>query len=1208
MGGEDKIKYSDLISPDDSIKALIAQLTELNRTYGTVLEVVKSGAKDIVSQLKSMSSATSAGRAEIDEAAISANRLAKAEKDLAFSMSETGKQVAWLKSQTASQNKMSVENRKWSEALIGSYDRLKFQVKDLTKRYKELSTAEREGEKGSRILGQLQDKKKKIAELDAQMKLHVETLSAVEKAEKKLAFLRSEEGQRLLELKRLINEEVAAHRTERESIDEVSEAMNRLKAAQSGRRVLAHQYNIEAKEQNKIAKLQAQMLISEEGSYNKLAAQYELNKIKLNAMSAAERQAVDVGKKLEAETQALYTQMTKLQEAVGNHRLSVGHYAKSWDGLGISVSQVVRELPAAAVSMNTFFLGISNNIPILVDEINKLREANRRAVAEGKPAKSVIGAITSSLLGWNTVLVVGLTLLSMHGKAIIDWVSTLIRGGKAAMTATELVETLNEELKNNTGALGDNIVSVHKLSREWKSLATKKEQLQWIRDNKSEFDQLDVSVRNVSDAENIFVKHTDTMIAALKLRAKATAAYSAAAKKYEESFIKQQEAEAMTNREASFFENLAGSSLFAGLGILNPSLIGPIAQSGLTKQSGEFIKNTLIKQKREEAKAAEADAKALYKLGDANAELAAKELKRVNIGEAHKYKKDRTRTPRERDLTDAINRMALSVQKKYEQSITDLERNEYDKRRKDAVDAANAKIRELKETYRKNEEYLADEKNRYEELTEDEVKMVQEAQKQIRKTINNTQAQLAYELTQIRKDEQISELRIQEETIRLRLEAVKKGSEEELELKLKTAKISQKIALLENSKKPISQQQNPNDIIVGFGKQETGLKASFEMERFDQQQALDSARFNEVSRSEYELTRFRLEQEKDRWQKQIDLAKEGAIDWSDVQIQEAESIVKGINRELDELEDPLALIGEKGLGGALLTKLGFDDRQIDALDEAVGIVLDNLQAIADAEVEIAEAAVSAAEKRVEAAQSAYEAEIEARNNGYANNVATAKKELQQEKKNQLEKQKLLEQAQKRQEAINTVVQASSLITASANIWSSLSSIPIVGPALALAAIATMWGSFAAAKIKAKQVTATASEEYGEGGLEILEGGSHASGNDIDLATKNSRGKNMRAEGGEALAIINKKQTRKYRKQLPGIVEALNKGTFEDKYVRAFEQGDALQAQLIASQTNIDLSRVEQDVAEIKRQNSVKYYPVGDGSMLMIKGNVKCYIK
>ena len=95
---DNKIKYEDLVSPDDSVKQLIEQLTELNRVYGSTLEVVKNGAKDIVTQLKAMSSATSEGRAEIDESTAAANRLVRAQKELKFAMSETGREVAWLKS------------------------------------------------------------------------------------------------------------------------------------------------------------------------------------------------------------------------------------------------------------------------------------------------------------------------------------------------------------------------------------------------------------------------------------------------------------------------------------------------------------------------------------------------------------------------------------------------------------------------------------------------------------------------------------------------------------------------------------------------------------------------------------------------------------------------------------------------------------------------------------------------------------------------------------------------------------------------------------------------------------------------------------------------------------------------------------------------------------------------------------------------------
>lgn len=454
-------------------------------------------------------------------------------------------------------------------------------------------------------------------------------------------------------------------------------------------------------------------------------------------------------------------------------------------------------------------------------------------------------------------------------------------------------------------------------------------------------------------------------------------------------------------------------------------------------------------------------------------------------------------------------------------------------------------------------------------------------------------------------DQQI--LNIRKQNVEDQLALVKKGSDEELELLLEQNEVARQLALSENAAKPAAEQVSTSVINKKFDKSKSQIEGQFELTQLQQQQSLDEAVFNEVEHNETEISKFKLEQEKERWQKQIALAKAGSLDWSQTQIEAAEATIKGIDRELSELDDFIGNIGKKGLGGTLLEKLGFSDDQIDALSNAVSIVIDQLQSIADTEVEIAEQAVKAAEKRVEAAQSAYDAEVEARNNGYANNVATSKKELEQEKKNQQQKQKQLEAAQRRQEALNSVLQASSLITASANLWSSFSSIPIVGPALALAAIATMWTSFAVAKVKAKQVTASQSEEYGEGGLEFLEGGSHASGNDIDLGTHNKKGKRMRAEGGEALAIISKKRTRKYRRILPDVIDSFNKGTFEDKYLNAFAGSDKMNITLNSS-NNIDLSKIEKDVQSIRKHNETKYYVMPDGSMIMQYKNVKRIIK
>ena len=456
-------------------------------------------------------------------------------------------------------------------------------------------------------------------------------------------------------------------------------------------------------------------------------------------------------------------------------------------------------------------------------------------------------------------------------------------------------------------------------------------------------------------------------------------------------------------------------------------------------------------------------------------------------------------------------------------------------------------------------------------------------------------------------DQQILEAR--QTDIEAQLKLVQKGSEDELKLLLQQNEIARQLALAKNAAAPAAQQQSTSVINAQFDKSGAQIQGQFEMTGFEQQQALDEAIFNEIERNEREITRFKLEQERDRWEKQIALAESGGLDWSQAQIDAAKATVVGIERQLTDLDDIIKNIGKKGTGVTLLEAMGFSDNQIDALKDAVNIVIEQLQSIMDAEVELAEQAVEAADARVEAAQKAYDAEVEARNNGYANNVATAKKELEQEKKNQLAKQKQLEAAQKRQAALQTVMQSVSLTTASANLWSAFSSIPIVGPALALAAIATMWTSFAAAKIKANQVTAgAASEEYGEGGLEFLEGGSHASGNDIDLKTKNKKGKNMRAEGGEALAIINKRNTKRYKKVLPDVIESFNKGTFEDKYLNAFASSDNLNVELNSNSTNIDLSKIENDVQHIRKQNEVKYYALKDGTVVIQRRNVKRIIK
>lgn len=1297
---DDVIKESDLIQSDGSIDKITQSLELLIDSYGEMVAAIKKGSSEMVDAIKNMSTTTREGRAALDDAARAAQRLERAQKEYEFAQTDIGKEVADLKSKTAALNRTTAESKKMLELQAGSYERIRIHLKHLIDLYKTMS-AEQRASRGDDIIRQINEQRSKLAAMDEQLKAHVTQISKVQKAEEKLAYLQSEEGQRYLELKAKIREVMAAHTANKTQVDALTQAQNRYNQAADATNIQIRELDLQTKVLNKTAKYQAQINQSAEGSYNRLAAQYALNKIKLNAMSAAERSATDTGKKLEQETAAIYKEMIRLQEATGNHRLSVGNYAKSWDGLGMSVSQVIRELPAAAVSLNTFFLGISNNIPIVIDEIKKVRMENAKLQAEGKSTVSVTKQIVKAIFGWQTALIVLLYALSANGKEIIDWIGKAIRGKAVAESMADAFHNIGQELKNTNANFGENVAQLQVLGDKWKELGGNLEkQKQFIKDNKEEFHNLGVSVNDVNDAENVLVKNTAALVIALQYRAKAAAGMKLAADKYNEALQKQAELdEELAKGPRTSDEALTSLAVNFGTRGTSAGAITRGTQREKAAAKAKFKSRVATMQSEVDALNKEGDqyVQASYN----NLRKLRKTLEDAGIDEYNKEddekkkkkkKKTRTpRTPRERDLTDTIWKNDLTIQKKYEASITALQRDEFKKRKQEAVDSAEATIREMQEKFRKNEVFLAGKKGN-KPLTDEQRRQVQKQQEEIAATIKNTQRKLNLDLQDIEDEQQINSMTKLRQTMKFRYDTVsaeiekekklrlqqlddreaayttkaatvskkgqtevevtsqatpeqlaawhqeraqieakydqiildlrakeiqeqlylvKKGTDEERQLLLNQVENARKLALAQNRAKPIEQQESESSINAKFNKQKLSVSGSNSLQNFQQQQALAKSEFDLATHTADEIKDYELTQEIALWKEKIALAKSGALDWSQAQIDEANNVVKKLEEDQKKLRKSglslIGRIGKYGPTGFLLSYMGFDDNGIQAWNDACSQVVSNLQEIAQAETDIAQAAVDAAEKRVEAAQSAYDAEVEGRNNGYANQVATKKKELQQEKKNMQEKQKLLEQAQKRQEAINTVVQASSLITASANIWSSMSSVPIIGPALALAAIATMWTSFAVAKVKAKQATAAANQEYGEGGLEFLEGGSHASGNDIDLHQKNSEGKNMRAEGGEAMAIINRRNTRKYKRVLPDIVDSLNKGTFENKFSRAFNKADSLQAQMITVETTTDLSNIERGVEAIKKQNSERVYPLGDGRTLIIKGNVKRYI-
>ena len=196
------------------------------------------------------------------------------------------------------------------------------------------------------------------------------------------------------------------------------------------------------------------------------------------------------GQELLASIQQADAKIKQLDASIGNHQRNVGNYASGWNGLNMSIQQIGRELPSLAMGWNTFFLAISNNLPILTDEIKRAKDEYNALKAAGQQATPVWKQVVSSLLSWQTALTVGITLLTMYGSEIIDWVSGLfkaqkqldlgkesvkafndamLKGGKSAQQEVTTLNLLYDATQNLSRGMNERLAAVEKLQQQYPS-------------------------------------------------------------------------------------------------------------------------------------------------------------------------------------------------------------------------------------------------------------------------------------------------------------------------------------------------------------------------------------------------------------------------------------------------------------------------------------------------------------------------------------------------------------------------------------------------------------------------------------------------------------------------------------------------------------------------------------------------------------------
>lgn len=140
---------------------------------------------------------------------------------------------------------------------------------------------------------------------------------------------------------------------------------------------------------------------------------------------------------------------------MGKHQRNVGNYAMANSQLNFSVTQLAREMPAFANSVQTGFMAISNNLPMFFDEIGKLKKANVELRAQGEPTKNVFKALAGSLLSTQVLLSVGVTLLTVYGGKMIEFLGTLIPVNKELEKQKQNQEILNKYRKESSKFIAD---------------------------------------------------------------------------------------------------------------------------------------------------------------------------------------------------------------------------------------------------------------------------------------------------------------------------------------------------------------------------------------------------------------------------------------------------------------------------------------------------------------------------------------------------------------------------------------------------------------------------------------------------------------------------------------------------------------------------------------------------------------------------------
>lgn len=1134
MAEENPIKYSDLIKPDDSIDELIKKLGILINTYEHLQEVVSKDAKQMISTMRQVSGATEQGRKQIDEEARQAEKLANAQKALTESRSEAAQKIAVLNELKKQQQRLNAEEAKMITSQPGSYKRLSAEYSRLTRELDNMNPKTAAAKK------LFEEKQKKANELRAQM--------------------------------------------------------NELKKAVGNFTLQVGNYNIAGESMRNVLMQGKNALLQMEQAGKKGTAEYQQMADQLSQLQDQMDDTNAMIKHMASDTWALDATLQAISVGTGGFAAATGAM-ELFGGESKEVQEAQKKLQAVIAMVNgvTAIQNALQKQSALVTGIKKLftKQLTKEEVENTAATTANATAITAQKVATEGATAAtgkfGKALKALKANPIILILSVLA----AAVTGTialvghlrrEQEREYQQQLKNLEAAEAKQKVSIQGYENELSAIQHSIKAAEAEGKSKEEIMKLqeeELAIRNTMAMENdaYYKKEIDNLEANKKKRAE------------NEVLLKRAEAEEIKLKDYQKDRIKAENDLL-------DKQIEIAEQQIATDRQLEIDGRKMYEARRQFAiETAKAEEDALRNLEDARNSLIKNSFARQRTITKANYA--RQRADLEAEMKNNVNLTAKQRQYMTDLIVAlgDVEKAELKKINEEEKAANLAAMREtenmrialMDDGIKKEREQL---RVSYERQTEDlrtklqtdnDLTAAQRAE--INKQLLIMQEQYLKDVGKLNDKARTDELNAELKAIELRNAARSPKDTQSMTDTLRSIEIRRQIELTANKQLAEEMRQDEAAINSKYDmermKAEDNLRKEIAEKAIEEQQNLAKSEIDLLVLSDKKKNGLRLQLEKERLEKQLELNEEANIKMSDKEVKTIENTIAKLEKDIEKSKVPEDIYDVLGLN--------IDDEQKEALNESFEYAKEVVTQFYDYKAQLAEQSVEAANREVEAAQNALNSEREARAAGYANNVAMAEKELAAARSQQKKALRQQQEAQKAQQRIQTLEQAVNMVTGTAKV------IGQFGMPWAIPVIALMWGAFAASKIKAKQLE---SEQYGEGTIELLEGGSHQSGHDVDLGTKKD-GTKRRAEGGEFFAVINKRMSRKYRKEIPNIINSLNRGDFAEKYASAY---DGAQITIAKFDGKAELKSIASDMREMNERNRTTITYTADG-WIEKKGNI-----